>query len=221
MVGYYAIFMVYLFAFTKFENEFLHYVTLVFLPLSMLYMTRKSINGECSYRQVLRSIGLSKAKLRQGLGAAFLLGCLLIMFDLGLQVLFADKSPFAQLIYLARTGKIVLALPLSFLVMFFTAGFTEEVFFRGILQTHLATRFKSDWLAITATSVMFGLYHIPYLLMQGFSDGGVLLSIFGRVVDPALAGLLFGYAYNRYRNLMVPIIMHSMVNMLFFVMLVR
>lgn len=213
LFGYYAVFMVYLFSFTRMENELAHYLTLVLLPLGLLYFMRKKLGYNCSYKQVLRSIGLSRKNSQRGLGLAFILGILLILIDLAWEAFALSKSPLAQISHLAQTGKMVYILPASFLVMLLTAGFTEEVFFRGILQTHLAASLRSEWLAIALTSILFGFYHVPYLLMWGFSESGVIVSVVERILFPTLTGLLLGYAYSRYRNLMVPIIIHAMANM--------
>ena len=46
--------------------------------------------------------------------------------------------------------------------MMLTAGFTEEFFFRGFLQTRLEVLTRSRVAAVLLASICFGLYHLPY-----------------------------------------------------------
>ncbi|MGH9258907.1 MAG: CPBP family intramembrane glutamic endopeptidase, partial [Acidimicrobiales bacterium] len=104
----------------------------------------------------------------------------------------------------ARIG-LGVALPL------FMAGLPEEVFFRGILQSRLEVT-AGRAVAIPLTALLFTAWHLPtrYLLAQGVEGragdlGSVLL---GTGVPVLLVGLVFGLAWDRYRNLPTLIAAH-------------
>lgn len=76
-----------------------------------------------------------------------------------------------------------------------TAAVVEEFIFRGYLLPRLEIIFKSPAIAITVSSVLFGLLHYKY---------GTLINILG----PAFIGAVFAYYYYHYRNIKVIIICH-------------
>jgi membrane protease YdiL (CAAX protease family) len=90
---------------------------------------------------------------------------------------------------------ILLTMSVSFVVFAVAAAF-EEALFRGyILQTF--TRAKLGWLAIIVTSVFFALVHLD-------NSGANYISSF----NTALAGVWFGVAYLKTRNLWFPFGLH-------------
>ena len=56
--------------------------------------------------------------------------------------------------------------PLALVLLMMTAGFTEEFFFRGVLQTRLTTSLKSKVWGVVVAAVLFGLYHLPYAYLH-------------------------------------------------------
>lgn len=79
------------------------------------------------------------------------------------------------------------------------APLAEEVIFRGVLLPGLARRMRPG-LALVATSLVFGLFHVP--------THGV-----GAVV-PGLLGVVFGWARLRTGGLSAPVILHAANNLL-------
>lgn len=71
----------------------------------------------------------------------------------------------------------------------------EELMFRGFLLPSLA-RYLPHWAAIAATSLIFALVH--------FSRDGLLPLL--------LLGCVFGASYAYTRNLLAPIVLHSLWN---------
>lgn len=63
---------------------------------------------------------------------------------------------------LKRMDRIMAKFPVYFCLMILTAGFTEEVFFRGIVQRCMLNTWKRPYMAILSASVLFGLYHFPF-----------------------------------------------------------
>ncbi|WP_448550367.1 CPBP family intramembrane glutamic endopeptidase [Thalassotalea fusca] len=75
----------------------------------------------------------------------------------------------------------------------------EEAFFRGFVQQTLVKKYGVT-VALAATSILFGVAH--------FSGG------FAYVCVATLAGLLYGLAHYWYRSLLMPVLLHFIVNML-------
>jgi hypothetical protein len=90
--------------------------------------------------------------------------------------------------------------PLSFLVI----APAEELLFRGVVQGRLREAFRPA-LAIPATAALFALVHY-FSLTGGSGARFIAISIL------FLPSLVFGYTYERTRNLVVPILIHGAYN---------
>lgn len=202
---YLVLYLVYLF-FNP-ESDLLHWVSLVVLPLLLLFVLRR---GE-DRRPValLGSVGLSRDNLRRRLGLAALLG-----IGLGLLQLLISRHA-DELVSVITSGRALFLLPLAFLLVLFTAGFTEEFFFRGILQTRVESLFRSKVLGVAITSILFGVYHLPYAYLNpswpSAGDwGAAWLSAMGQGIP---AGVLLGVLYVvSGRNLLACVLMHTLLN---------
>jgi membrane protease YdiL (CAAX protease family) len=82
-----------------------------------------------------------------------------------------------------------------------TAGVTEEIVFRGYIQPRLQNVFKSPYLSIVTTSILFGLLHYGY---------GTITNIVG----PLAIGIVFSTYYWKFRNLKVLIICHILIDLI-------
>lgn len=90
----------------------------------------------------------------------------------------------------------------SFILLVFgclTAGVVEELVFRGYLMPRLEIFAKNGWLVIVLSSLIFGFAHLGNL------------SIVGLVV-PTFIGLIFSYHYYKYRNIVVLILAHFLID---------
>ena len=76
-----------------------------------------------------------------------------------------------------------------------TAGVVEELIFRGYLIPRLNLLFNNSYLPVIISAVMFGAAHFTY---------GTATNIIG----PTFVGLIFGFHYQKYRNLKVLILCH-------------
>ncbi|MCY2927684.1 MAG: CPBP family intramembrane metalloprotease [Planctomycetota bacterium] len=83
---------------------------------------------------------------------------------------------------------------LIFLSAALLAPLTEEVFFRGFIQSTLRRITVSPWLAITITSVLFGLMHV--------------VDQPAAVPSLVILGMVLGYNYERTGRLLAPILLH-------------
>lgn len=86
----------------------------------------------------------------------------------------------------------------NYFLIFFTsvtAGFVEELLFRGYLLSRMELVFKSPVIAIFLSSILFGLMHFGY--------GTVY-----QLVGPFIIGLGFAFYYWQFRNIKVVIFCH-------------
>jgi uncharacterized protein len=93
----------------------------------------------------------------------------------------------------------------------------EEIFYRIILQTRIEKLF--GWSAsIIFSSIMFSLFHFPsrIILSSGVEgEAGNLLSVFtGTLLPVFVIGIIFGFLWNRYRNIYLLISLHFGIDLL-------
>jgi membrane protease YdiL (CAAX protease family) len=204
-VAYFAVYLSYLFWHQ--ENEFAHWVTMVFVPVAIAYTSLGSHRR--SFKNALETIGLRRGNLRRGVGWAILAGALITAF----QVFWGGRAEAIQEVI--RSGQAVWLFPLSLVFMMVLAGLTEEVLFRGFLQTRLERLVQSRWVAVVGTAFLFGLYHLPYAYLNpqwpSYGDwGSAWGAAFGNGIP---GGLILGGLYVISRgNLLACVLLHSLIN---------
>jgi len=206
-VFYFVIYLAYLFI--NPENELLHWITLVGLPLLLLALYYKKL-GNFSLRTVLESCGLRRSNWKNGIVWSIILGLALSVS----QLFISERSDdFLGILY---SGKALLFLPIAFFFLILTAGFTEEFFFRGILLTRLDNLLSSKIWSIAINSILFGLYHFPYAYLSPNwpthgNLGGALMAALG---DGILGGIILGIVYLRTKNnLVASVLVHSLIDL--------
>ena len=98
----------------------------------------------------------------------------------------------------SKLKEIVAVFKNNFALLLFTcltAGFTEELIFRGYLMPRLQMFFKNKYAAVALSSVVFGALHFGY---------GTLFQILG----PLMIGFIFAIHYQKYRNIKILIFCH-------------
>lgn len=208
-LSYYLFYMIYLFISP--ESEFWHWLTLVCIPFSLLYLPQVSKSGSRNILMTLKEFGLEKSKLWNGLLWAILIGATLA----ALQLLLSRNKE--DILTLFQSGQYLHLLPKALIIMLITAGFTEEFFFRGFLQTRFQNAFKSNMISIVLTSLAFGLYHLPYAYLNPrWPSCGNLQDALSLAFSQGVpVGLILGTVYLRTgNNLMASIIVHTMINAL-------
>jgi len=207
VLAYFSVYSGY--QFFALENEAAHWLTLVLLPLvTLLYLHRRS---DYTIRDTFASVGLRKDNWRRGLILALLLGLALST----LQLIVSDRR--SAMLELVSNGSIVYLLPLSFFLLFVTAGFTEECFCRGVLQTRLGVLTGSRIWAVALTSVLFGFYHLPYAFLNpNWPSHGDWGAAFGSAMSQGvMGGIILGFIYERTdRNLVASVLVHTLINLL-------
>jgi len=130
----------------------------------------------------------------------------------GFALTFAGLSITSNLRFLPRMG-----LPISVafmprgshllvaLALGITAGFCEEVLFRGILMTDFARAGYGKAFQVFIPGVAFGLSHV------GYSSHGILAGI-GIMVPTAILGMLWGIAYLLGRRGLLPCMLAHFLN---------
>lgn len=114
------------------------------------------------------------------------------------------------------TGQLFIGMPLTYIWLIIEVGLVEEFFFRVMIQSRRAARFKSDLTGIVVAALLFGLAHAPglYLRRAGAaspvgSDPSLLFVIGYSVVVLSAAGLFLGIIWARTRNLLLIIMIHA------------
>jgi membrane protease YdiL (CAAX protease family) len=152
-LGYVAVYLAYLTV--ALESELLHWVTLVVLPMVLVRFLRPPRTRGVA--AILVSFGLQRGNLWRGVGWAALATLAIGVFQ-GM----GGSSHAEEIRDVVRSGRVLWALPVAFLAMLLTAGFTEEFFFRGFLQTRLTALSGSRLVGLVASALLFGMYHMPY-----------------------------------------------------------
>lgn len=87
------------------------------------------------------------------------------------------------------------SLVLGVLVISLLIGFSEELFFRGVVLTAMRDRYDREWLAALITTVIFGLSHF---------SGGI-----PNIVSTLVTGFLFYWMRRVSGGILVPALVHS------------
>lgn len=191
-----------------FGNEGAKWMWFVILPVSGIWLVGRSHR---SFKDTLRSIGIQ----RQGIKKALLLGLLAFMVMSPAIIISLSATQTDKLQDLLNYPmKLAVMIPVGFVLMLATAGFTEEVFFRGILQTRLSWWFGSDIRGCLLAAFLFGIYHLPYAFFDVSwpTYGNWLWAVTSVITEQMVAGLLLGVLWMRTRNLGASVLCHALIN---------
>lgn len=119
----------------------------------------------------------------------------------------------AYFVYALVSGQTTLTRLASRLVSnFMQNGFFEEFLFRGALQTRLRLFTGAGW-ALVLQALLFGVWHLG-LGFTNTGHAGLLPATASTIVNQAVIGLAFGVLFERTRNLLMPSIVHILINTL-------
>jgi len=107
---------------------------------------------------------------------------------------------------LMRAALIMKQYPVFMVFAAITAGITEELVFRGYILTRLSLFFKNKHYPVIISALLFSFIHVTYKTVH-------------ELIFAFLLGLLFGYYYQKYRNLSVLIILHSLIDIVAFIII--
>lgn len=202
---YFLVYLAYLFQHR--ESELGHWITLVALPVLLIWAIHRRSDGR--FGEALASLGVGNVRWTRGLLVAGVVGVVLGL----LQATASRSAPAVQ--EALRTGRALWLLPLAFLVMLLMAGLTEEVFFRGFLQTRMEGLLRSRVAGLVVTSFLFGVYHLPYAYYNPhWPSAGHWGAAWGAALGQGVpGGLILGtlYLYSK-RNLVAPVVLHALID---------
>ena len=189
-------------------NGFTNWILLFCVPLVLLHSTRRheSLSETC------KSVGLH----RHGLPTAVKIALFSALLFLPFILLSVNPQQRIEILDVFRTPRVLIAFPLSFLLALVLAGFTEEFFFRGILQSRIAAATGSELQGLLAASLLFGVLHLPhaYLLPTWPTYGNAVWSLASVMTEYAITGVLLGVLWVKTHNLAAPVLVHGVVNAL-------
>lgn len=204
---YFSVYLASLFKTT--ESELIHWLTLVLLPLFCLSLLQRRGFGPQALVRTLGTVGIARGNLRRGVIWAVIIGLLLGSAQLSL------SRHSAEIWELLRTGRALLLFPLTLILMIFTAAFTEEFFFRGVLQTRLSRLARSKFLGVAIAAALFGIYHLPYAYMDPDwpSHGDLRSALSASLFQGITMGVILGVLYERTKNnLLACVVLHAVFN---------
>lgn len=107
--------------------------------------------------------------------------------------------------------------PISLCLTVIAEAFTEEFFFRGILQRCLCKSLKRPYIAILLSSAIFGLYHFPFAYDLWDHTAGSIINVLKTVVtEQAVFGCAYGLLYYKSnQNLWSSIGLHAFSSAIF------
>jgi membrane protease YdiL (CAAX protease family) len=113
-------------------------------------------------------------------------------------------------------SQLLIGLPLCFIWLLLEVGLVEEFFFRALVQSRLATAFKSEASGIVLMSLIFGLAHAPGFIFRhaGELEGlgphpSSLDALAYSIVVLAVSGITFGVIWARTKNLFALMLIHA------------
>jgi hypothetical protein len=130
-----------------------------------------------------------------GLGGYLVALPLVIVVSLINQKLWQGQGGSNPLLPIALEGRDSVALAIFFLTAAVAAPLFEEFLFRGFLLPSL-TRYMPVWGAITLSSLFFAIVHLNL----------------SEILPLATLGMVLGVVYTRSRNLLAPMLLHSLWN---------
>ena len=197
--------------FFRLENEAEHWPTMVLIPLAILLLVQRQSTLKTTAIALIRTLGLSLDGLRKGFLVGAAVGIPMSVF----QLYYSERSD--SIFAILGSSKVFIVLPMTFVLMLFTAGFTEEFLFRGVLQNAIGRLVKSNILTVLMSSLVFGLYHLPYAYLHPNwpSHGDLAWAFRSAMGQGMIGGIIFGGIYvGTKRNLWATVFAHTFVNLL-------
>lgn len=197
-------------------NEFVNWAILGLVPLGLFIAATRG--GAFSVRTLMKDLGLST----RSLGGDILWGAAAGVAMVAVIDLFPNAAgetmPHLPLLF-SFSG--IIRILIVAVIVLFTAGFYEELFFRAVLLRGLERLLKNSWAAVLLGAILFGLYHVPYRFfapattLQPSSTSGlfgpsVLLTLF----ENGLPDIVLGLLYLRRGRLIPCIVMHVTIDAL-------
>ena len=206
--AYFAVYMGWLFL--TLEGEVAHWATMVLIPVTLVTAFNTG-TFPARLGQTLRSMGLRPERPARGMALTVGLCLAVNLF----QINFSRMGD--EIMALLTSARAFVVLPAVLLFLLVLTALTEEVFFRGYLQTRLERLTGSRWWGLVVSSVLFGVYHLPYAYLNpNWPSHGDWSAAWASAMGQGVAGglILGGLFLYTGRNLYAPILLHAAVNLL-------
>lgn len=92
---------------------------------------------------------------------------------------------------------------LSTVGIIMVTSITEEIIFRGIFQKKLRKITDKTYIRVIYPNIIFAIFHIPSL-------GGFKIE---QIISLFILGCVFGYVYEEEKNLLLPMLLHALYNL--------
>ena len=205
---YFLVYLVWLF-FTL-EGEAEHWVTMVLIPLLLVVAFQSGSTRE-RLGVAFRSMGLRPTRLTHGLALTAGLGLAVCLFQIG----FSRGG--TEIVELLSSARALVAVPTALLFLLAFTAVTEETLFRGYLQTRLERMTGSRAWGLVLSSVLFGVYHVPYAYLNpNWPSAGNWSEAWMAALGQGIPGglILGGLFLYSGKNLYMPILFHACVDVL-------
>lgn len=183
----------YLFHYPEWIDEFIAKPIIFLIPTFALLVNE---------RKFLSSIGFSKKNFARNI----IIGLLAGLF-IAAESILTKRFKYDSLVFNPDN--------LSFYLIFgnylisLATGFTEEVVFRGYIQTRLNIALKSAFFSILLSSILFVIVHLPLII---FLLKYSLFDTFMYCFLIFILGIINGILFNQTKSLTAPTITHSIWN---------
>ena len=137
----------------------------------------------------------SKKWFLWGIGGYLVALPLVLIISLINQIFWQGQGGSNDLLFLALQAQDKLALSIFFFTASIAAPFFEEIMFRGFLLSSL-TKYVPVWGAILISAFIFAVAHLSL----------------SEVLPLMMLGIILGFVYTRSRNLLAPMLVHSIWN---------
>ncbi len=188
-------------------NQFTNWLFLVTVPSGLLMRVR---GGRLALRDTLRSVGLTRRGLKEGLKVAALVGPL----SIPVVCVVGEQQRAAIEMMLRQPLQAMAPFLVSLVLALVTAGTVEEFFFRGVLQSRLTSCLGSQWRGLVVASLLFGLIHLPMYYYSPYEPtrGNLVWTLASVIVEQGVMGILLGVLWARTHNLAAPLLIHALIN---------
>lgn len=152
-------------------------------------------------KQKLSSVGISSKKLGKSVLLGAVPGCIILIANGVTGIINHTVLPSTS--YIA----------MRFFYYFIIIAFTEELIFRGYIQTRIQGLIHNQRRAIGVTAILFMGMHIPYQASVAGTDLITFLaSNWIMLLMTGVWHVVFQLLYRKYNNITAPVIMHALMD---------
>ncbi|OGU56475.1 MAG: hypothetical protein A2V66_05765 [Ignavibacteria bacterium RBG_13_36_8] len=193
------------------DLEYVQWITLVIVPFTLLFFLQRKNLLTPSFKLSLALFGLKRNNISNGIIGSMLLGLVICI----IQYVFIFRN--IVTFNILESLQVFLILPIAFLLLIFLGAFTEEFFFRGIIQTRIVRIIRSKTIGVVFTALLYAVFRIvphPFTLEPSilpFFDSQILSSF----LEGLTIGILLGHVYVKSdENLISAVLLNAFIYLL-------